>query len=355
TGSAGAFSASGPQPMDWDYRRGLWTSTWEWRPPPGAVPDQQFQLDCTVTDGRGGSDTRTFGVVGEVQVLRPGKIVFSSDRDGNWEVYVMNDDGTEQTNLTNDPAWDERARFSPDGSKMVFVSNRTGSWQVFTMNPDGTDVRQLTTVPGWEATYPHWTSDGTRITYSTGPMAGGGGTWDVWIMNADGTNPQPFFADEYSSWDGPTYWSPSGNHVVQMHWAWHGSWDFDLYLLDPSGTRLSNLTDAPGGQNDCFWSPDGTRISFNHTDPATPSNSEAAFSFLDDPVNPTRLNQPYVMLSKTPGWEGAPVWNKDGKRLAFPSDRTGNKDIFLINDDGTGVVQLTTDPGNDDWPHWWGR
>lgn len=352
TASQGTFSSDQPRPMAWDHRSGTWRATWEWYPPPGVGPAQQFALTCTVIDGRGGSDTRTFGAAGAVETLEVGKIVFCSDRDGNWEIYLMNDDGTDQTNLTMEPGTDERPRFSPDGSKICFVSWRTGTQQVFTMNPDGSDVRQLTTTPGWEATYPHWSPDGTKITYSTGPINPGGGSWDTWIMDADGSNRQPFFAD--GAWDGPTYWRPDGQSLVQMHWAWHAGWDFDLFLLDRAGNLVANLTDEQNNQNDCFWSPDGTRVSFAWQTPGTGVQDPCHAAFIDDGINPPHLDLANrVVLSTTPGWESAPVWNHDGTQLSFASDRTGNKDIFLVNQDGTGLTQLTTDKGNDDWPHWW--
>ena len=72
------------------------------------------------------------------------KIAFYSERDGNWDVYVMNRDGTGLVQLTDDPASDFGPIWSPDGTKIGFASTRDGDYEIYTMNPDGTGVTQLT-------------------------------------------------------------------------------------------------------------------------------------------------------------------------------------------------------------------
>ena len=76
-----------------------------------------------------------------------GKIVFISDRDGNWEIYTMNADGSEQTRLTINNSDDQFPSWSPDGTKIVFVSDRHGYLEIYTMNADGSGQTRLTTNP----------------------------------------------------------------------------------------------------------------------------------------------------------------------------------------------------------------
>lgn len=73
-----------------------------------------------------------------------GKIVFFSDRDGNYEIYVMNADGSSQTRLTNNPAADYLPDWSPDGSKIAFTSSRDGNAEIYVMNADGSSQTRLT-------------------------------------------------------------------------------------------------------------------------------------------------------------------------------------------------------------------
>src|SRR5882724_6665419 len=63
-----------------------------------------------------------------------GKILFSSDRDGNWDIYTMNVDGSNIVNLTHNPAEDQGPVWSPDGTKIAFVSKRDGREDIFVMN-----------------------------------------------------------------------------------------------------------------------------------------------------------------------------------------------------------------------------
>ena len=93
----------------------------------------------------------TFGYQQDEKVTTPSleqtKIVFTSYRDGNSEIYVMNADGSEQTNLTNNPAIDWIPRWSLDGKKIAFTSNRDGNNEIYIMNPDGSEQKRLTKNP----------------------------------------------------------------------------------------------------------------------------------------------------------------------------------------------------------------
>ncbi|MCY3551970.1 MAG: hypothetical protein OXH39_16025 [Candidatus Poribacteria bacterium] len=71
------------------------------------------------------------------------KIVFSSNRDGNWEIYLMNPDGTRQERLTYDRAVDCEPVISPTGDRILFTSNRRGTRDLYLMDVDGRNVRPL--------------------------------------------------------------------------------------------------------------------------------------------------------------------------------------------------------------------
>ena len=76
------------------------------------------------------------------------RIAFASNRDGNWEIYLMNSDGSNPHNVTNNPATDSHPSWSPDGSKIVFQSERAGNFEIYVMNSDGSEQKRLTEGPG---------------------------------------------------------------------------------------------------------------------------------------------------------------------------------------------------------------
>ena len=111
-----------------------------------------------------------------------GKIAFVSVRDGNREIYLMNADGSGQTNLTNDQAEDDDPAWSPDGSKIAFSSNRSGTFDIYVMNADGTGVTQVASGAGGNAS-PRWSPSGTKIAFTSNRD----GRSHIYVMNADGS------------------------------------------------------------------------------------------------------------------------------------------------------------------------
>jgi Tol biopolymer transport system component len=120
-----------------------------------------------------------------------GSIVFVSRRDGNFEIYRMKADGTNQIRLTRASdacstsatlCGDRYPSWSPDGRKIAFTSDRDGNDEIYVMNPDGSGQKRLTRSPGADVK-PKWSPDGTRIFFTTNRY----GNADVFSMNPDGT------------------------------------------------------------------------------------------------------------------------------------------------------------------------
>ena len=76
-------------------------------------------------------------------------------RDGNWEIYVMNADGSNQRNLTDHNEYDEHPSWSPDGTSIAFTSDRDGNWEIYVMNVDGSNQTRLTDNSAYDG-YPSW-------------------------------------------------------------------------------------------------------------------------------------------------------------------------------------------------------
>jgi Tol biopolymer transport system component len=110
------------------------------------------------------------------------KIAFVSARDGNTDIFVTDITGGEATRLTNDPGVDSEPAWSPDGTKIAFVSGRDGDIEIYVMDADGSNVIRLTNSDGLDA-MPAWSPDGTRIAF----VSEREGNWDIFVMQADGT------------------------------------------------------------------------------------------------------------------------------------------------------------------------
>lgn len=93
-----------------------------------------------------------------------GRIACGSNRDGNFEIYSYEPDGSDPRRLTFDEGTDFEAAWSPDGTRITFMSSRSGDQEVWEMWQDGSGPRQLTFSPGEDrpGTY---TPDGTRIAF----------------------------------------------------------------------------------------------------------------------------------------------------------------------------------------------
>ena len=94
-----------------------------------------------------------------------GVITFSSDRDGNREIYSMLADGTFQTRLTNLPSDDTSPSWAPDGRMIAFATDRDGDWEIYTMLSDGSGLFDVSDSPTSVDLDPDWSPDGTKIAF----------------------------------------------------------------------------------------------------------------------------------------------------------------------------------------------
>jgi Tol biopolymer transport system component len=163
------------------------------------------------------------------------------------DIYVVDSDGSNLRQLTTDSAVDRFPAWSPDGSMIVFHSTRTGTEQVWVMNADGTGQTQLTFDPTPKDQLPDWSPDGSRIAYvqRTAPVGG-----DIWVVSADGSDPHPLTSgppDELG-----TAWSPDGTQIAYLNWNTR-----TVEVMKADGTD-AHPVHALGVQVVPAWQPRGT-------------------------------------------------------------------------------------------------
>jgi Tol biopolymer transport system component len=186
------------------------------------------------------------------------KIAFTSARDGNNEIYVMNADGTGQTRVTNNPASDSQPAWSPDGSQIIFTSNRGGSFDIFKVFADGTGgVQQLTTDPGSD-TDASFSPDGSKIAFMS---TRDGGNSQIYTMSAGGAN-QTRFATTGLQEVHPRF-SRSGQKITFARQVLDiTGFNLQIVIADTNGANQSVLTSVGANSNPIF-SADDKRIFFN--------------------------------------------------------------------------------------------
>src|SRR5262252_179734 len=93
-----------------------------------------------------------------------GRVAYASNVSGNYEIYLVNGDGTDPVQLTSNGADDLDPTFSPDGRKIAFITNRDGNFEIYVMNADGSTQTRLTNTAGNEYD-PSWSPGGTKIAF----------------------------------------------------------------------------------------------------------------------------------------------------------------------------------------------
>jgi erythromycin esterase-like protein len=274
-------------------------------------------------------------------------ILFSSYRNGESEIYLMRDDGTQLVRLTDieervsQPAW------SPDGRWIAFVrrvDNFNHEIYVMPVPAQGTLVEgnspeliRLTNT-GRLDSEPAWSPDGSEIAFTSDREL----SFNIYVMNIDGSEVTRLTKNKRLktswSWNTSPKWSPDGEMI-----AYRSSQDGnnEIYVMDADGSGQKNLTEDPASDVDPAWSPDGNKIVYV----SDREGNEEIFIMDADGSNQTRLTE---NLDK----DTYPAWSPDGELIAFYSRRDGNYEIYVMRPDGSEQTRITHHYNFDGFPAW---
>lgn len=333
-----AAGAADVSPATWNFQGGQeihdsgWGRLHVLAPNEMLSPQAQFRIDCAVTPTPSPTAPPPVGP----------RILLTSERTGNNEVYVMNMDGTQLQQLTDHIAKDEDPTASPDGAQIAFTTDREGDWEIYVMNADGSNQRNLTRQDGDDYAA-SWSPDGNQITfYSTRDNVR-----QIYVMNADGSNQRrisrPDNGGDTDDW--APVWSPSGNVIAYQgipHRNSGGDATADIFLVNPDGDGKRNLTQGSGTDEESpAWSPDGNQILYQ-----VYLNGSYDIWVMNADGSGKRA------LTSGPGSDEYPAWSRDGRYILFQSNRDGDVDLYVMNADGSNVRRVTFGGGEDEYADW---
>ena len=257
-----------------------------------------------------------------------GKIAYTHSDGESTDIYVMNADGTDQVNLTNHPADDIAAAWSPDGSKIAFASTRDGDdLEIYVMNADGSDPRQLTDNDALDCCA-RWSPDGSQLVFHSDLT----GDLDVFVMRADGSGQTNL--TNAPSFDAYADWSPDG---AQIAFQSDRSGVAQAFLIDATGGVATQLSEGEAWEP--MWSPDGARILFTQYLGNRPDGTSVFDIHIMNADGTEQRSLTSAALVDGVSYGNA-SWSPDGASVLYSSGTSDAGGIFVMSPDGSGRTAL---------------
>lgn len=263
------------------------------------------------------------------------RIVFASNRSGNFDIYTMKADGSDVKQLTNHPARDAWPKWSPNGQKIIFCTERFGKNQIMLMNADGTGLKNISNNKENELD-PVISPDGQQIVF----INKSNGSYQLHVMDIDGTNRRRL--TNSGSFCGRADWSPDGRKLVYLS---REDGNFEVYRINADGTAKRKLTNMKTGAGSPSWSKHGYYILFH----AHENEVDRLFRMKPDGSELTKLSK-----GGQSDFQGR--WSGHYNKIVYTSYRDGNYELYRANMNSqfkvTEETRLTNNSAEDNMADW---
>ncbi|MCA9932815.1 MAG: PD40 domain-containing protein [Ardenticatenaceae bacterium] len=266
----------------------------------------------------------------------------------NWELYLVQPDGSGLTRLTDNDRVDTSPSWSPDGRQIVYRSRVAGSSDILIMHADGTNIRNLVQDPEDsidDEFYPRWQPDGDMIALYTDRFYDPSAecAWHrLAIMPVTGGKDNIQVLDAHRTEQETLTWSPDGRSIVySSRCDMTADSSVDLFQWNIETDKVTQVVNDDYINAAPVFSHNGRFLAYHSV---REGNTDIFILDLE--------TGELVNITDHPAKDSYPTWSPDDSQVAFVSDRDGNDDIFVMNADGSNPRNITNHPAKDFEPAW---
>jgi len=254
-----------------------------------------------------------------------GEITFSGYLKGNWQIWSVEPDGKNLSQITHSTREVQSPVWSPDGNKLAYVTNEGEIWIL----EKGQKAQKIPT-PSQKCGYPTWSPDGTKIAFACFSFHNGQEDSDIWMARIKEKSVD--MLPELSGVQKDLDWSPDDTSIVYVtgYWSQSGELIEELWMMELPNKKTKPLLNNSACNIQPSWSPDGEYIAFA-------SDKTGNMEIWVTGKNGKNKKQ----LTHHKAYDADPCWSPDGSKICFVSTRGGKMAIWLMDKNGENVRQVT--------------